>query len=42
MSARETLTRVAAERGESLTELSVKVGRSRGYLARFVRRGSPR
>jgi len=42
MSARETLVRVAAERGESLTQLSVKVGRSRGYLSRFVTRGSPR
>ncbi|WP_277978636.1 hypothetical protein [Sphingomonas phyllosphaerae] len=42
MSVRETLIRVAAERGESLTQLSVKVGRSRGYLPRFVSRGSPR
>ena len=42
MSARETLVRVAAERGQSLTQLSVKVGRSRGYLSRFVTRGSPR
>ena len=42
MSARETLIRVAAERGQSLTQLSVKVGRNRGYLSRFVTRGSPR
>lgn len=42
MSARENLIRVAAERGESLTNLSVKVGRSPGYLSRFVERGAPR
>ncbi|MBB3692354.1 hypothetical protein [Sphingomonas sp. BK580] len=42
MSARETLIRVAAERGESLSQLSLKVGRSPGYLARYVARGSPR
>lgn len=42
MSARDTLIRVAAERGQSLTHLSVKVGRSPGYLSRFVTRGSPR
>ncbi|MBW6528712.1 hypothetical protein KZ813_17865 [Sphingomonas sp. RHCKR7] len=42
MSARENLIRVAAERGESLTHLSVKVGRSPGYLSRFITRGSPR
>lgn len=42
MSARETLVRVAAQRGESLSQLSRKVGRSPGYLARFVARGAPR
>ncbi|MBY9061737.1 hypothetical protein K7957_02170 [Sphingomonas yunnanensis] len=42
MSARETLVRVAAQRGETLAQLSLKVGRGRSYLSRFVARGTPR
>ena len=42
MSVRETLVRVAAERGESLSGLSLKPGRNQAYLSQFVHRNSPR
>ena len=40
--ARQALKRVAQERGESLSGLSVFVGRNRAYLQQFVERGSPK
>lgn len=42
MCVRETLTRVAAERGESLSTLSVKVGRNQAYLSQFIHRRTPK
>jgi cyanate lyase len=42
MSAREHLTRVAADRGLSLTDLSRKIGRNHCYLRQYVDRGTPR
>lgn len=40
--ARETLLRLAAERGESLAELSRMIRRNPAYLHQFVHRRSPR
>lgn len=42
MDVRQNLIRFAAERGESLTSLSLKLGRNVAYLQQFVGRGSPR
>ncbi|MEH3046525.1 hypothetical protein [Sphingomonas adhaesiva] len=42
MTARDTIIRVAAERGESLSALSRKIGRNEAYLQQYVGRGSPR
>ena len=42
MTARDTIVRVAAERGESLSALSRKIGRTDAYLQQYVGRGSPR
>lgn len=42
MDARQNLIRFAADRGESLTSLSCKIGRNVAYLQQFVARGSPR
>ncbi len=39
---RMALTRLAAERGESLAALSRLIGRNAAYLQQFVQRGSPR
>jgi repressor LexA len=39
---RTTLTQTAARRGESLSALSVMLGRNPMYLAQYVRLGSPR
>lgn len=41
-SPRQTVAHLAAERGESLTSLSRKIGRNAAYLQQFVGRGSPR
>lgn len=41
-SPRALLPRLAAERGLSLTELSVRIGRNQAYLQQFIARGSPR
>jgi hypothetical protein len=42
MNVRQNLLRFASERGESLTSLSLKLGRNSAYLQQFVGRGSPR
>ncbi len=42
MSPRENLRRLAAERGESLANLSALIGRNAAYLQQFVARGSPK
>lgn len=39
---REALLAIAAERKESLSNLSVLIGRNRAYLQQYIRRGSPR
>lgn len=39
---RATIQRVAAERGESLLSLSVKLGKNEAYLHQFIKRGTPR
>lgn len=39
---REALKRIAKERGEPLSGLSLLIGRSRAYLQQFVERGSPK
>jgi hypothetical protein len=42
MDARKNLTRFAADRGESLSTLSLKICRSDTYLREFVSGGTPR
>lgn len=42
MPAREHLTRIVAERGLSLTDLSLKIGRNHCYLRQYVTRGTPK
>jgi hypothetical protein len=42
MSPRENLRQLAAERGESLANLSALIGRNAAYLQQFVTRGSPK
>lgn len=37
-----TIHRVAAERGESLLSLSVKLGKNEAYLQQFIKRGTPK
>lgn len=39
---RATIQRVAAERGESLLSLSVKLGKNEAYLQQFIKRGTPK
>lgn len=39
---RETVQRLADERGESLAGLSAMLGRNTAYLQQFVGRGSPK
>ena len=41
-SARDTLDRMIAERGESCAALSRMLGRNASYLQQYLRRGSPR
>lgn len=38
---RSTITRVAAERGETLRSLSIAIGCNEAYLQQFIRRGTP-
>lgn len=42
MSPRENLRQIAADRGESLANLSALIGRNAAYLQQFVGRGSPK
>lgn len=42
MSPRENLRLIAADRGESLANLSALIGRNAAYLQQFVTRGSPK
>ena len=42
MDARQTIARVAQEKGESLSALSRKIGRNVSYLQQFIERGTPR
>lgn len=42
MTARDTIVRVAAERGESLSALSRKIGRNVAYLQQYIERGTPK
>jgi transcriptional regulator with XRE-family HTH domain len=39
---RERIVTLAAHRGLSLKQLSLKIGRNHAYLQQFVRRGTPR
>lgn len=41
MSPRENLHQIAADRGESLANLSALIGRNAAHLHQFVGRGSP-
>jgi cyanate lyase len=41
-SPRQTIAAVVADRGLSLADLSVKIGRNHAYLQQYVKRGSPR
>jgi transcriptional regulator with XRE-family HTH domain len=38
---RVTLERLAAERGDSLADLSRMIGRNAAYVQQFIRRGTP-
>ena len=40
--ARSTLTRLCAERGESLAGLSRLLGRNDAYIQQYLRKGTPR
>lgn len=39
---RTRLQSLAADRGETLSSLSAKIGRNAAYLQQFVQRGTPR
>ena len=42
MSPRENLRQIAADRGESLANLSALIGRNTTYLQQFITKGSPK
>ncbi|QDZ07437.1 hypothetical protein FPZ24_08060 [Sphingomonas panacisoli] len=39
---RQTLARLAADRGESLSSLSRLIGRNPAYVQQFIERGTPK